>query len=415
MVGLHRLFVSGLVAAALVLAGPASARQEAPRWSASWASAQMVAEGDNALPSDPGDITLRQIVRLSAGGSWLRVRVSNRFGTEPLRIGAGHVARAVAAGQPGLQPESGRRLTFADQASIVVPAGAEFVSDPVDLAVEAGTDLAVSLHVPDLPARQTGHPGARATTFVAPGNQSTVLTLQQATTTTRWYLLSAVDVEAETPAVIALFGDSITDGYGVLPDTNQRWSDHLASRLRAAPGLGNAAVINLGIGGNRILRDGLGPNAAARFDRDVLNQSGVTHVVILEGVNDLGVLTREAPAPPEAHAAIVRDLTAAYAQMVARARERGIVAIGATIMPFAGSAYYHPGPETEADRQAVNAWIRTPGNFDAVIDFDAITRDPARPEWLDAAFDSGDGLHPSMDGYRMMAAAVSLDLFRPHP
>lgn len=415
MLGFRRLFVNGLVAATMVLGGPAVAQEEGPRWSASWASAQMLAEGDNALPSDAGDVTLRQIVRLSAGGTRLRVRVSNRFGTEPLRIAAGHVGRAMAAGQPALQPGTGHALSFAGQAAVTVPAGAEYVSDPVDLAVEAGTDLAVSLHVPALPACQTGHPGARATAFVAPGNQTAALALDQARPVTRWYLLAAIDVQANPAAVIALFGDSITDGYGVAADTNQRWSDHLAGRLRATPGLETAAVINLGIGGNRILRDGLGANAAARFDRDVLDQSGVTHVVILEGVNDLGVLTRDAPAAPEAHAAIVQDLIAAYSQMVAAARERGMMAIGATIMPFAGSAYYHPGPETEADRQAINAWIRTPGHFDAVIDFDAITRDPDRPAWLAAAFDSGDGLHPSMAGYRMMAETVPLDLFRARP
>jgi lysophospholipase L1-like esterase len=414
MVGFRRLFVNGLVAAALVLTGPAVAQEGGSRWSASWASAQVLAEVDNALTLAEGDMTLRQIVRLSAGGSRVRVRVSNRFGNSPLQIAAAHVGRAVAPGQQTLQ-HTGQGLTFVGKASAIIPAGADYVSDPVTLPVEAGTDLAVSLHVPALPAQQTGHPGARATAFVAPGNQTASVTLDQAEPVTRWYLLSAVEVDAVTPAVIALFGDSITDGYGVPADTNQRWSDHLSARLRATPGLENAAVINLGIGGNRILRDGLGPNAAARFDRDVLDQAGVTHVVILEGVNDLGVLTRDAPVAAEAHAAIVRELTSAYAQMVAAARERGIVAIGATIMPFAGSAYYHPGPETEADRQAVNAWIRAPGNFDAVIDFDAITRDPARPDRLDAAFDSGDGLHPSMAGYRMMAEVVSLDLFRTRP
>lgn len=412
MIGL-RCVVAGLVAAALALAGPATAQDANARWNASWASAQILSDGDNALPAEAGVVTLRQIVRLSAGGPRIRIRVSNRFGTTPLQISTAHIARPVASGRSSLQPGSGRDVTFGERPGVSVPPGAEYVSDPVDVAVEAGADLAVSLTVAGLPARQTGHPGARATTFVVRGDQAAADSLQDAEAVTRWYLLSAVDVEAPAPAVIALFGDSITDGYGVAADTNLRWSDRLAERLRDTPDLQNAGVLNLGIGGNRILLDGLGPNAAARFDRDVLSQAGVTHVIILEGVNDLGVLTREAPATPEAHAALVRDLTAAYAQMVARARERGIVAIGATIMPFAGSAYYHPGAGTEADRQAINGWIRTPGNFDAVIDFDALTRDPVRPDWLAAAFDSGDGLHPSMDGYRMMGDAVPLDLFRP--
>jgi lysophospholipase L1-like esterase len=415
MDGLRRLAAGLLAAGVLALAGPVAAQEEGPRWNASWASAQIVSDGDNALPAPAGPVTLRQIVRLSAGGPRVRIRISNRFGTTPLQISMVHVARPVAAGRSALQPGSGRGVSFAGRPGVSVPPGAEYVSDAVAMPVEVGTDLAVTLTVADLPARQTGHPGARATTFVARGEQGAAEDLQNADTVTRWYLLSAVDVEAPSPAVIALFGDSITDGYGVAADTNLRWSDRLAQRLRETADLRNAGVINLGIGGNRVLLDGLGPNAAARFDRDILSQSGVTHVIILEGVNDLGVLTREGPATAGAHAAIVRDLTAAYAQMVARARDRGIVAIGATIMPFAGSGYYKPGPETEADRQAINAWIRTPGNFDAVIDFDAITRDPARPAWLAAAFDSGDGLHPSMDGYRMMGDAVPLDLFRTEP
>ena len=289
-----------------------------------------------------------------------------------------------------------------------------FLSDPVAMRVEAGVDLAISLHVAELPAERTGHPGSRTTTFVVVGDRVAADVLNDADAVVRWYLLAAVDVEGQAPAVIALFGDSITDGYGVEPDTNLRWTDRLAERLRETPGLKNAAVLNLGIGGNRMLLDGLGPNAAARFDRDVLAQSGVTHVVVLEGVNDLGVLTRDGPASPEAHAAIVRDMIQSYAQIVQSARDRGVMAIGATIMPFAGSAYYHPGPETEADRQAVNAWIRTPGNFDAVIDFDAILRDPARPDHLKADLDN-DGLHPSMDGYRAMGDAVPLSLFERRP
>jgi lysophospholipase L1-like esterase len=415
MSGFRRVFLRILAASALAFAAPATAQEASPRWSASWASAQMLSDGDNALPVVDGGVTLRQVVRLSAGGERIRIRVSNRFGREPLRIVEARAARPVAPGQSAIRPGSGQAVTFGGEAGVSVPPGAEYLSDPVGLPIEARQDLAISLHVAGLPADQTGHPGARATTFVAAGDQAAAAVLEDARTVTRWYVLAAIDVEGTAPAVIALFGDSITDGYGVQPDTNQRWSDRLAERLRAEPGLENAAVINLGIGGNRMLLDGLGPNAAARFDRDVLGQAGVTHVVILEGVNDLGVLTRDAPATPEAHAAIVRDLIQSYAQLVARARERGVVAIGATIMPFAGSEYYHPGAETEADRQAVNAWIRTPGSVDAVIDFDAILRDPAHPDRLKAEVDSGDGLHPSIAGYRTMGDAVPLDLFRGRP
>lgn len=415
MIAFRRAILRLLIASALVVGGAATAQDAPSRWTASWASAQMLADGDNALTVPDGDLTLRQIVRLSAGGERVRVRISNRFGDGPLRISGARVARATAPGRSTIRPRSGQALTFAGRAGVSVPPGAEYVSDPVDMGVEAGADLAVSLHVLGLPRRQTGHPGARATTHVGAGDQLDAQEMGGAATVARWYLLAAVDVEGPAPAVIALFGDSITDGYGVPADTNQRWSDRLAERLRARPGLENAGVLNLGIGGNRMLLDGLGPNGAARFDRDVLSQAGVTHVIVLEGVNDLGVLTRDAPASAEAHAALVNDLIQSYAQIVARARDRGVVAIGATIMPFAGSAYYHPGPETEADRQAVNAWIRTPGNFDAVLDFDALTRDPERPDRLRAEVDGGDGLHPSMAGYRIMADAVPLSLFERTP
>lgn len=415
MTRFRRVLVKILAASALTLALPVMAQQPSADWSASWASAQMLSEGEDVLAGPTDDVTLRQIVRLSAGGEQLRIRVSNRFGREPLRIAGARAALAAAPGQSMIEPGSDRPATFAGEVAVSVPPGAEYVSDPIDLAVTAGDDLAISLHVADMPDAQTGHPGARATAFVVPGDRLSAMALDDARTITRWYMIAAVDVRTEAPAVVALLGDSITDGYGVPPDTNQRWSDRLAERLRSTPGLENAAVLNLGIGGNRMLLDGLGPNAAARFDRDVLAQTGVTHVVVLEGVNDLGHLTRNAPASAEAHAAMVRDLTQSYAQIVARARDRGVVAIGATIMPFVSSGYYHPGPETEADRQAVNAWIRTPGNFDAVIDFDAATRDPDHPDRLRSDVDNGDGLHPSMAGYRAMADAVPLGLFERKP
>jgi lysophospholipase L1-like esterase len=207
------------------------------------------------------------------------------------------------------------------------------------------------------------------------------------------------------------FGDSITDGYGVTTNGNNRWPDILATRLQADPRTRGMGVLNAGIGGNRLLLDGLGPNAMARFDRDVLNQASVRYVILLEGVNDLGTLTRDQPASPEAHAALVAGMIASYDQMIRRARERGIKVYGATVMPFGGSGYYHPDASNEQDRQAVNAWIRTPGRFDAVIDFDRLMRDPANPGKLAPAYDSGDGLHPSLAGYKAMADAVPLDLF----
>jgi len=207
-------------------------------------------------------------------------------------------------------------------------------------------------------------------------------------------------------------GDSITDGHGATTNQDDRWPDAFAERLRANPATRDIGVLNHGIGGNRLLLDGLGPNVLARFDRDVLAQPGVRTLIILEGINDLGTLTRDKPATPEAHQALVKGMIGVYAQMIDRAQARGIKVIGATILPDGASAYYHPDAQNEADRQAVNAWIRAPGHFDAVADFDAVTRDPADPTRMRKDMDSGDGLHPNPAGFRAMAAAVPLAVFR---
>ncbi|MBU4433868.1 MAG: SGNH/GDSL hydrolase family protein [Alphaproteobacteria bacterium] len=403
----------GLAAAlALTLHVGASAGEPA-RWVGSWASAQQVPEERNALPADAlDDATLRQIVRLTAGGDRLRIRISNAFGTTPLRVTATHIARPLSPAGAAIDPATDRAVTFSGRVDVIIPAGADYLSDPVAYSAAALSDLAVSIHVDKTPAAQTSHPGSRATSYIATGDQVGAADLPGAKTVDHWFQLSGVEVEAGRKAgAVALLGDSITDGYGVKPNTNLRWPDAFAARLRANPKTRDLSVLNLGIGGNRLLLDSLGPNAAARFNRDVLLQAGVTHVLILEGVNDLGGLTRDAPATPEAHADLVAGITTAYAQMVQKARDRGIKAIGATIMPYGASGYYHPDAVNEQDRQAINAWILTPGNFDAVVDMDKIMRDPAKPDHMLAAYDSGDGLHPSMAGYRFMAESIPLELF----
>jgi lysophospholipase L1-like esterase len=400
-----------LLAVAAAVAAPLHAN-ERDGWTAAWAASQMIPAGDQVVPGEwLDDATVREVVRVGLSGPRLRLRLSNAFGTGPLAIGGVTIAHSADAGTPRI---SGDAITvhFGGRADTVIPAGAEMWSDPVDLAVTAGADLTVSLYLPAAPTPPTGHPGSRATTYFVHGNQTGAADLADAQTAPRWLTVAGIEVFAPKARAIAVFGDSITDGYGVQPDTNLRWTDDLAERLRADPKFGAVAVLNEGIGGNRLLADGLGPNALARFDRDVLSQPGVTHLIVLEGVNDLGTLAKDAPATPEQHAALVAQAIEALRQIALRARAHGIVAIGGTIMPFGASKLYHPDAATEADRLAINAWIRAPGHFDAVIDFDAAMHDPAAPSRLDPKLDSGDGLHPSLGGYRAMAAAVPLALLR---
>jgi lysophospholipase L1-like esterase len=273
------------------------------------------------------------------------------------------------------------------------------------------SNLAISFYLDTPPAQQTGHPGSRATSYVVHGNLVSAADLPQAKRVDHWYQISGADVVAPQATAVVTLGDSITDGHGATTNGNDRWPDVLARHLQSNSRTQRIGVLNEGIGGNRLLLDGLGPNALARFDRDVLAQAGVSWLVVLEGVNDLGTLTRTADVSQAEHDALVHRIISAYAQMVARAHSHGIRVIGATILPYGGSNYYHPGPASEADRQAINQWIRAPGNFDSLIDFDRLMRDPAHPDRLLPAYDSGDHLHPSAAGYKTMGEAIPLSLF----
>lgn len=399
--------------AILLAASPASA-DATKCWTAAWTSAQIIPTGDQPVPREwLEDATIRQTVRIGLTGASVRLRLSNVHGTAPLAISAVTVARPVLTGGARVEPRTLHQVLFDGTRATMIPAGAEMWSDPVPLPVAAGDDIAVSIYLPHAPETVTGHPGSRATSWFIHGDRTGDADLPAANSAPRWLLLAGVDVSAGNASAAVAFGDSITDGFGVQPDTNARWTDALAIRLRTTQGFSQVAVLNAGIGGNRLRLDGLGPNALARFDRDVLSHPGVTHVIVLEGVNDLGTLTREAPATEDAHRAMVGEAISVLREMVRRARERGIVALGGTILPYGASSYYHPDARNEADRQAINGWIRARGNFDAVIDFDAALRDPERPELLRLDLDSGDGLHPSLAGYRAMADAVPLGLLAP--
>ncbi|MCI4589892.1 SGNH/GDSL hydrolase family protein [Sphingobium sp. BYY-5] len=408
MVRLSLLFCLPLA----LIATPTQAKVCTPTWVAGWASSQFLPTGDAALP--PGtlaDQTLRQIVRPSISGDRLRVRFSNLAGTKPLRIAGASIARARSAASAAVDPATLISLRFDGKPDVLVPAGADYLSDPVALPTQALDNIAVSIRYEGDP-EQTSHPGSRATSWHLPGDHLTDDTMTGAASFDHWFNLAALEVERCAPAkLIVALGDSITDGRGSTTNGNDRWTDRLAQRLQADPKRRHIAIVNQGIGGNRLLNDGLGPNALARLDRDVLAQPGVTHLILLEGINDLGTLTRDAPVSAAAHQAHVARIIGAYRQIIARAHGRGIKVIGATVMPFIGNDYYHADARNEADRQAVNAWIRTPGHFDAVIDFDRITRDPARPDRLLPAYDGGDALHPSPEGYRAMGEAIALNLF----
>lgn len=361
------------------------------------------------------DQTLRQVARVSAGGSRVRVVLTNTFGTAPLRIGAAQVAlrdrgSSIVAG-------TSRVLTFGGLAEPAIPPGALMVSDPVEITVPDFADVVVDIYLPDNTAASgspvTYHPASWQTNYVSTrGNHAGAVSFPVATTTAyrrsdglpsaSSFFVSRVEVVPSQPTgVLVAFGDSITDGTQSGLDQNRRWPNLLAARLAAA-GI-RMSVVNGGIGGGRVLEDGVGPNGLARFDRDVLAQAGTTHVTIMLGINDIG----NAGARPNPS---VADLIAGHRQFIERARAHGLRVYGATLTPFEGAAYWTP--EGEAKRQALNEWIRTSGVYDAVLDFAVATGDPARPTRMRTEHDSGDHLHPSPAGYAAMADSIDLELFR---
>lgn len=379
------------------------------RWMPTWTTAVQLVEPGN-MPPAPGftGVTLRQKLRISIGGAAVRVRFSNEYGRTPLRIEAAAVARAGEA--DAIVAGSHRRVTFHGEPGVVLPPGTVVVSDSIDLAVDPMADLAVTIQLAQAPAEVTGHPGSRTTSYLAYGAALDAPTLPAARKVDRWYFLSALDVPAgPQSAAVAILGDSITDGRGSTTNGNDRWPDILSRRLRANPATAHVAVLNQGIGGGRVLRDGLGPSALSRLDRDVLAQPGVKWLIILEGVNDLGTA---AGARQRGDAgATADDLIAGYEQIIRRARDHGIKVYGGTITPWEGFTMYY-SPESEAERRKVNDWIRKSGRFDAVIDFEAAARDPENPGRLSAAVDGGDHLHLSAAGYRIIAEAIDLGLFK---
>lgn len=399
-----RLVRSCRLLAALALAGLCAATASA-RWVGAWATAPLAESA--AKDAQPlAGATLRQIVRPSLGGDTVRVRFSNAFGTTPLKFAGAHLALAAAGG--ALQPGTDTPLTFNGQPDVSIPPGASYLSDPVKFPLSAFADVAISVRLAEVPATLTIHGGSRTTSFLQAGDALAAPALPDATRIVRWYFINALEVDTPAPdaAAIVMLGDSITDGYGVPPDSNLRMTDHFARRAAALPGAAPLGVLNVAIGGNRLTGEGLGPNALARFDRDVLGQSGARWLLVFEGINDLGA-RHAARAKGEPYPS-ADEIIGALRQIVARARAQGLRVLGGTMTPYEGAQYFTP--DGEADRQRINDWIRTGGAFDAVVDFDAAVRDPAQPSRLDPRYDSGDHLHPSTAGYERLAAALPLPL-----
>ncbi|HRR26338.1 MAG TPA: SGNH/GDSL hydrolase family protein [Acidobacteriota bacterium] len=383
------------------LAAPACAERptvKTPGWVGTWAAAPQLPEPHN-VPPPPGvaGSTLRQVARVSAGGDRVRVRLSNEFGRDSLTL-EGRIA--LSGGGSSILPATDRALTFSGKTLVTIPAGAPMLSDPLEMHLEPLASVAITLFVSEAPADITSHPGSRCTSYLQEGRHLAAWELPEAVKVEHWYLLSGIDVYTGTASgAITVLGDSITDGRGSTTDQNRRWTDFLAERLSEDSEVG---VLNLGMGGNRVLQDGLGPNALARLDRDVLAQSGVRWLIVLEGINDIG--TADLGTSVEI-SALVERLTGAYEQIIERARSHGIAVVGGTLLPFEGSFYFTP--EREAVRRAVNEWIRTAGRFDEVVDFEQATRDPARPGHLLPDLDCGDHLHLNDLGYRTMAEAAN--------
>jgi len=424
----RRLATLALVCALVVCAQSPARSGSSAHWVGTWATAAVQraqspppqtgsAPARAQPPLDLADTTLREIVHVSIGGSRARVVFSNAFGTAPLTIGAASVA--LRESESNIVKNSAHPLTFGGSASVVIPAAATMISDPVGIAFPAMSDLAIDLYLPkDMLAATsplTTHGGAFQTNYISkPGNFAGSAELPVASTPTSWFFLSRVETEAPAGiSAIICFGDSITDGTASTRNTNNRWPDLLAKRL-AAKSENVRAILNEAIAGNRLLSEAtpnFGINALSRFDRDAAALPGASYVIVLEGINDIGMGRAGAPSASAA------ELIAAHQQIVERAHVRGLRIIGATLTPFEGAAYFTPDGETK--RQAVNAWIRTgkggpstnSAAYDAVIDFDAATRDPQNPTKFNPQFDSGDHLHPNDAGYQAMANAIDLKLF----
>lgn len=387
-----------------------------PHWIVTWGASPAPQLGDEEQMRTAKlvfeDQTLREIVHTSLGSNTVRVRLSNAFGKDSVEVGTVHIGLRAKGSE--VAPGSDRVVTFGGRPGVSLPPNAPVLSDPVKLDVPDAADLAISIFLPKRTVGGGIHYSAQQTSYIGAGDLTGKQSIPEASTTTSWIFLTGVEILApDTASTVVAFGDSITDGARSTNDANHRWPDFLAARLLAKHK--KVAVLDAGIGGNRILHDALtnvrfGVSALARFDRDVLAQPGVKYLIILEGINDLGHTGSSAPA---SEAVSAEDLIAGMKQLIERAHEKGIKVFGATVTPFEGTPFKgYFTPEKEAQRKAINEWIRNGRVFDGVIDFEKAVRDPQNPDRLLAAYDGGDHLHPGDAGYKAMGEAIDLALFR---
>jgi lysophospholipase L1-like esterase len=397
------IYVLGMFLCTLIIFGYSNG-DSAKVWVGTWSTAPQLVEPKN-MPPVPGltNNSLRQVVRVSLGGDSLRVRFSNEFSTSPVTLKT--VQIAVSNGGSAIDGSTIKELKFNNNPEVTIKPGVAITSDPLSFDLKPRMDIAITIYFGQTSADVTGHPGSRTTSYLLAGNNISSIDFAGSVQTDHWYIINGIDVRApESAAAVAILGNSITDGRGSGTNKQNRWPDILAKRLLDNQATKHVAVLNLGIGGNCVLRSCLGPSALDRFERDIIKQHRVHWLVVFEGINDIGQ-------SPDSIASmqVAEDLIAAYDKIIATAHAKGIVVYGATLMPFGKSFYYTGYRETA--RNKVNEWIRNSGRFDAVIDFEKALRNPEDTLTMLPAAHSGDFLHPNEAGHKMMGESIEMKLF----
>jgi lysophospholipase L1-like esterase len=393
-----------LVTAFVVFHSADISAQGTKKWVGSWSTAPQLVETAN-MPPSPGltNNSLRQIVRVSIGGDTLRIKFSNDFSTSAVKINAASIAVPTSGGS--VNASTMKELKFSGNKAVTMDANSSVYSDPVAFNLTPGTNLAITIYFGQTSTTVTGHPGSRTTSYIIAGDKTASADLSGAVKTEHWYVINTIDVfTSNTAAAIAILGNSITDGRGSTTDSQNRWPDILSGRLLKNAATQQIGVLNLGVGGNCVLSGGLGQPGVNRYQRDILNQSGVRWVIIFIGVNDIGTVKNASAAT-----SVASDLIAAYKKFITDAKAKNMMVYGATIMPFNGNDYYNQ--YSESCRKTVNAWIRTGGSYDSIIDFDKVTRGTSDTTKLGIASYQNDGLHPDAAGYVKMGEAISLKMF----